>query len=429
MKKLITILLAGVLALSVMLTFAGCGSGDYPVSVANLVIDSEPENIVVLDPVAADIIDYIGYEVKMVGRSDEVDQEWLSVAPSVGSAVSPDVNAIISSEADIVFATEELSDPSRQSLEDEGITVVTIAEASTQTQMETNYKTIGKILGGEETGVAKAEQAYSDLLDNMQQIMDSVDSARESDIPYEVCYLYMEDDMLKMMTSGTYGDMLLGYTGAVNIAVNVTDNAVEVSTLKVANPEYVFYGDEATLEYAKRNDTLNSLSAFKDNKTLMITPDQMSRQGRTAIETLQTMVDFMYPELAQVSGDSISQSDGSGDNSSSDVEETTEPEPSTTSAEDVKSVAEDYGIDIDDKLSLEYEDDSDDVKAMQQRLFDLGYVDDEENITGYYGDISKTAVKAFQKNSGIKETGTADNATLVALFSENAVKSEAEDSE
>ena len=59
---------------------------------------------------------------------------------------------------------------------------------------------------------------------------------------------------------------------------------------------------------------------------------------------------------------------------------------------------------------------------MQQRLYDLGYVDDKENITGYYGEISQVAVKSFQKNNGIKATGTADNATLVKLFDSKAVK-------
>ena len=73
---------------------------------------------------------------------------------------------------------------------------------------------------------------------------------------------------------------------------------------------------------------------------------------------------------------------------------------------------------------MQRQDDDDDVKAMQQRLFDLGYVSDKENITGYYGEISKAAVTAFQKKNGIKETGTADNATLVKLFSSDAKKAD-----
>ena len=89
-KKIISLSLVIALAFSVMVTFAGCGDENYPVEVANLVIESEPENIVVLDAPTADIIDYMNYSVKMVGRSDEVDQEWMSVVPSVGSASDGD---------------------------------------------------------------------------------------------------------------------------------------------------------------------------------------------------------------------------------------------------------------------------------------------------------------------------------------------------
>lgn len=422
-KRLISLLLAGALALSAMLMLAGCGDSDYPVSVANIVIDSEPESIVVLDPAAADIIDYIGYSAKLVGRSDEVNQEWLSVAPSVGSAAEPDVNAIISSEADVVFATEELSDSAKQSLAEAGITVVTVAETLTQAQIETNYISIGKILGGEEAGALKAERAYEKLIESMTEIKAAVDDARVSDIPYEVCYLYTDDNELKMMTSGTYGDMLLSYTSAVNVAVNVSDNTVEVSTLKVANPEFLFYDSEETLARINSDDTLKSLNAVKNKKLLMITSEQMSRQGTTALETLQTMVEFMYPELAD-SSDSKAATDTTVAASATAKTETTAPNDSSVAAtEAVKSVADDYGIEL-EKLSLKYEDENDNIKAMQQRLFDLGYIDNDENVTGYYGDVSKAAVQEFQKNSGIKATGTADNATLVAMFAENAVKAD-----
>ena len=60
---------------------------------------------------------------------------------------------------------------------------------------------------------------------------------------------------------------------------------------------------------------------------------------------------------------------------------------------------------------------------MQQRLFDLGYIDDKENVTGYYGDMTKEAVEAFQKKSKLDENGEeADSKTLEALFMSNAPK-------
>lgn len=420
-NKLISLSLVFALAFTLMLTFTGCGNDDYPVEVGNLVIEEEPENIVILDPSTADIISYIGYDVKMVGRSEEVNQDGLSIVPTVGSKASPDVDKIKEYDTDIVFAGEDITDDARQSLEDSGITVVTMSQAVTTKQLQTNYLTLGKILGGKVTGANEGTKAYDNLLKDMETVKTTVNASKGSDVLYTVCYLFTENNQLKMMTSSTYGDLLLSYTGAVNTAVNIEDSAVDVSTLKIANPNFVFYDSDQTLQAIKSDSELKQLTAIKNGNTLMITSDEMNRQGYTALDTLQKMVDFMYPQLAQTSATvATSAADTTQAATSAEATKTTATQPTTTVAG--ASVADEYGIKIDDKLSLKAEDENDNVKAMQQRLFDLGYVTDEENITGYYGEVSQAAVKAFQTRNDIKATGTADNATLVAMFNENAVK-------
>lgn len=418
-KRIVSIALAFVLALSVAVTFTGCGNGDYPVEVANITIESEPKNIVVLDASTADIISYTGYDIKMVGRSDEVNQEWLSVVPSVGSQNSPDVDKIKTYETDIVFAGESLDNTVKENLEKENIKVITMSQAKTPKALETNYITLGKILGGKVTGANKGASAYDDLISNMEQVKSSVKAEVNSDILYTVCYLFYEDNSLKLMTSGTYGDMLLGYTGAVNAAVNIDENKVDVNTLKVANPNFIFYADEATLNAIKADAVLGKLNAVKSGKTLMVTADDMKRQGRSALDTLNKMVEFMYPSLKKTTA-----TNDEASKTTATVASTTPAnnnQTATTAPAESTSLADKYKIKL-DKLSLKYEDENDNVKIMQQRLYDLGYVDDKENITGYYGEISQEAVKNFQKNNGIKATGTADNATLVKMFDSNAVK-------
>lgn len=422
-NKIISISLAFALAFSVFLTFAGCSDDDYPVEVANFVIDEEPENIVILDPLAADIISYIGYDVKMVGRSDEVNQARMSVVPSVGSAASPDVEKIKSSGATVVFADDTLDDSVQESIESNGIIVITMSQAETAKQLETNYVTIGKILGGRTTGANKGSEAYLNLINDMNEIKTAVTDSSQSAVLNTVCYLYYEDNTLKLMTSGTYGDMLLGYTGAVNVAVNIEENMVDVNTLKVANPNYVLYADDETLNAVMADGVLNSLTAVKTGKTLMVTKDEMNRQGYTALETLNKMVNFMYPELANNSAtpDEVATTDTTSANNQK-ATTATDAATTTTANSAANSVADKYKINLGNNLSLKYEDENGNVKIMQQRLYDLGYVTDNENVTGYYGDVSKQAVSDFQTNNGIKATGTADNATLVAMFSDSAVK-------
>lgn len=64
----------------------------------------------------------------------------------------------------------------------------------------------------------------------------------------------------------------------------------------------------------------------------------------------------------------------------------------------------------------------DEVEKLQKRLADLGYYKDE--VTGYFGEATETAYKAFQKNAGLKVNGTADEDGLGVLYSDKAPKAD-----
>lgn len=67
-------------------------------------------------------------------------------------------------------------------------------------------------------------------------------------------------------------------------------------------------------------------------------------------------------------------------------------------------------------------DQGDDVKELQQRLKKLGYL--TGSITGYYGDVTRTAVEVFQESNGLSVDGTAGKDTRGVLFSDDAVKAD-----
>ena len=170
MKKFVSILLAALMCCAVVLPLAGCGDENYPVTVANITIKSEPKAIVVLDPSAADIISYMSYDAKIVGRSAEVDQSYLAVAPVFGTSVSPDINGIIGAGAEVVFANNSIPDAAAEALEDNDVKVIKMSLADSPSALETNYLTIGKILGGAKTGEAKGKESYDKLIEHMDAI-------------------------------------------------------------------------------------------------------------------------------------------------------------------------------------------------------------------------------------------------------------------
>ena len=61
----------------------------------------------------------------------------------------------------------------------------------------------------------------------------------------------------------------------------------------------------------------------------------------------------------------------------------------------------------------------DDIKILQQQLYELSYLLYEEDVNGYFGQKTETAVKEMQKSNNLKVTGTINLTTLNFLYSEN----------
>lgn len=66
---------------------------------------------------------------------------------------------------------------------------------------------------------------------------------------------------------------------------------------------------------------------------------------------------------------------------------------------------------------LKHEDEDPAVKALQERLMELGYFDYDEP-TAYYGTVTRDGVKMVQRVLGIEQTGEADPALQALLFSD-----------
>ncbi len=64
--------------------------------------------------------------------------------------------------------------------------------------------------------------------------------------------------------------------------------------------------------------------------------------------------------------------------------------------------------------TLQYGDTGDDVRALQQRLTDLGYY--RKEISGNFYDNTRAAVRAFQKNNGLPVDGVAGEGTQRVLY-------------
>ncbi len=89
----------------------------------------------------------------------------------------------------------------------------------------------------------------------------------------------------------------------------------------------------------------------------------------------------------------------------------------TANTEDVDT---DNTTETNSSLSYSNGDYHDDIYDIQTELSNLGYFNDD--ATGYYGEMTQSAVTTFQTENGITPTGVVDEETFTVLFSSRALE-------
>lgn len=296
LKKILSLILAICMLATMTLCLCSCkdsSNGEYPVTVGDITIEEEPLNIVVLSDCFADIISYMGYDVKMVGRSIECDQEFLSVVPLVGTAASPDIDSIVSYETDLVIADDSLSDASKQQLSDNSIQVLTLKKPTSFEETHTIYNNLGTALGGREKGKTKGQSAYDELINTLNTYENAIPTSTVK----SACYLYLDETgTLCTLTKGSLEYEMFDYCGAINVFPDQENPQVDLSQLKFATPSCIFYDNDAVLTFLKNNAELSDMAALTQNETFMVKKSDFNRLGVTFEENIYRMIEFMFIE-------------------------------------------------------------------------------------------------------------------------------------
>ena len=292
MKRILSIVTAACMLIVCMALPAGCSvesTGEYPVTFGDVTIDREPQNIVVLNDDIADIISYIGYDIKMVGRSVECDQDFLSIVPAVGAAATPDVAAIAAAETDLVLADSTISAAAKQSIEEAGAKVVIVDPADTSEALRELYINLGMILGGNTTGRQKGEDGYTELFDMLGQLKTATSAVVKT-----AAYLYLNDNgELCTFVQGSLDYRFFNYNGCTNIFMHQEEPTVNIADLRIGSPTYLFYDDQAVLDYLNEDTYLAHIDALVNNRTYPIPKKNFERHGTTAEQTVFEMLNYI----------------------------------------------------------------------------------------------------------------------------------------
>lgn len=402
MKRPLVALLGILLVLSICV---GCGpkgdisSGvaeqDFPVTVNEVTIQDEPKGVVVLSPNLAEVIMALGYEMQLCGKGAACTQEDLSVLPDM---TLDDPQSILGVGADLVLTEDAPSEEQKQGLNDAGIDVVTIAPATSREDFTRLYREVGSCMMGGVKGYERGEKIAEGIFSTIDDISRQIP---QTDTPVSVCYLY--DVEGGVVTGDTLEGKLIECAGLINAASDGAGNHMDVETLLMVQPQYIFCptGLKDTLA---QTDQYKDLTAVQEGRVYEMDPSLMEWQGNGVISAVSFMAGTVYPSLAEGTtslepegGESQTPTGGNSDMEVGDV--TSDPEQPEGD-------------------SLKLGDEGDAVKNLQLRLAELGYLFVQP--TGLYGEGTQQSIMDFQYVNNLRITGVADEETVNRLFAADA---------
>lgn len=400
-KKIVALALAAGMVLSA----TACNSSrseEYPVKLANITISKAPDRVIVLSDSIADILVSCGFIKKIEGRSDECTQEEISGVKTVGSKLKPDLEKISALSPDVIFADSDMPKEQLTKLNESGFTVITFVPATSMSGISDLFGNVGAVMAGETTGREIGEERAETLsvtMDDLQRLIP------ESKVLVTACYLY--DEKGTSLKDDTPSGKLFEYLNAVNVCKAGVADDEAFNALKLANPQYIFC-DIGVKDKIMKSELFKDFSAVKNKQVYELSSELFSRQGNSLVEALTDMIEIMYPSVSINPEDPIKRTESS-------KAETSKAETSKATTSKVKA---DTSLKITKDMFFEFGDIKDDIKKVQNRLEALGYFNEEKS--GYYGEVTQKAVKAFQKANKLTQSGNCDYKTLTLMFSAKA---------
>ena len=338
---------------------------NYPVTVNEVTISSKPSRVVVLGEGLADCVLALGCETQLAAVTEDCTQEEFT---SLTKIASGDIEAVIAASPDLVIANS-LNDENKQKLSDASITYVEIAAATNRQDYERLYTQLGSIFGGASSGYSSGLIVAQNIFTSLDDLSRIIPETENNKI-VTACYLYDSDSTC--ITGENFISVLMDYAGLTNAFKGASDGTYTIESLQIADPDIIFC-PTGLKSILLEDENFKDLSAIKNGNVYEIERSAMVRQGRTVITTATTMAGCAYPSLL---------SDTTAQVQPEVNREEVEAEEKAAEDEAARAAALDNSAEADEEDALFLGETSDEVYAMQARLFELGYLTVE--FDGYF---------------------------------------------
>lgn len=285
-------------ALAILFVSVGLAWAAYPVSVVddlgrNVTLTAEPLRIVTMMPSHTETVCALGACDRLVGvdRFSNYPPE-IDALPRLGSAFTPNLEAIVALEPDLVLV-DESSDLAAQ-LEQIGLTVYA-GTAQTFEEVFEKFLTIGRLIGKAREAELLAERVRSEI----DEVVARVAGERHPRVYYEI------DATPFSVGPNSFIGALIAKAGGENIvAPDMGDfPQLDPEFIVAADPEIIVLGNAP---YGESVATVSArpgwagITAVIEGRIIELTEEQVdaiSRPGPRIAEAIRLFAAIFHPEL------------------------------------------------------------------------------------------------------------------------------------
>lgn len=274
---------------------------EFPITVEDangkeITIDEKPEQIVSLIPSITEIVYELDLGDSLVGVSDHDNYPEEVLDKEKIGGLELNVEKILSLEPDLVLAHPTNDTDGLEQLENSGMTVFVVNDATNFDEVYESIELISQVTGTEDTG--------KDLITTMENDLNEIAEKAEEIGEDEKKKVYLEiSPAPEIFTPGknTFENDILELINAENVAKD-EDGWVEISEEAVVemNPDVIAltydYIDNPIEEVMERK-AWQDIDAIMDEQVYLIDTDIVSRPGPRLVEGAEKLGEAIYPQV------------------------------------------------------------------------------------------------------------------------------------
>jgi iron complex transport system substrate-binding protein len=269
--------------------------GGYPIEITDsygdvITLEAEPQRVVSVAPNLTELMYKLDAGDKLVGRSDYCDYpEEVSEIESVGSLYTPDIEAIVALEPDVVLVSTHFDEENTKKLEELNIPVITLYEENNVEGVYDMITTLGTAINRN----SEAASCVEEMQDTIKEVTDAVEGLDSPSVYYVVGFGEYGD-----FTAG--GDTFIGglieLAGGDNIAKDVSGWSITLEEIVEADPSIIVISEDSKDAFMS-DDNYADLTAVKEGNVYTIDTNLLDRQGYRNAEGVRALAEIFHPEV------------------------------------------------------------------------------------------------------------------------------------